>query len=80
MLQNITQTHESPLIQQNQPNLTLIPFKKTKAQAQRQKRTQTCEQGRKKKEQKRKRKKRYPDVKKEEKRASGGRWESGVQV
>ena len=54
MLQNITQTHEFPLIQQNQPNLTLIPFNKTKAQAHNQKRTQTCEEGRNKKEQKKK--------------------------
>ena len=52
MLQNITQTHESPLIQQNQPNLTLIPFRKTKAQAQKHKRTQTCEEGRKKRKKK----------------------------
>ena len=69
MFQNITQTHESPLIQQNQPNLTLIPFNKTKAQAQNQKRTQACEEGRKKKEQKKKKKKtQYPDVKEERKR------------
>ena len=64
MLQNIrTQTHESPLIQQNQPksNTNSIQGKQCTSSE-----TQTCEEGRKKKE--KERKESYPDVKKEERK------------
>ena len=71
MLQNIgTQTHESTLIQQNQPksNTNSIQGKQCTSSE-----TQTCEEGRKRKEKKKsypdvKREKSYLDVKKEERK------------
>ena len=67
MLQNIrTQTHESPLIQQNQPKSSTNSIQGKQYTSSE---TQTCEEGRKKKEKKKeKEKESYPDVKKEERK------------